>query len=122
MYYYLNEDKTCRTCTREEWLEQRKEMISSKSKYIGDDIINGYRISTVWIGLDHNNYYTDDRAPHIFETMVFTANPCDYSDLFMKRYSTWKDAERGHKIVCDLISSGCSNIDDEYNKLECNAE
>lgn len=122
MYYYLNEDKTCRPCTKEEWLEQRKEMISSKSKHVGKDIIDDCLISTVWVGLDMNNgALLNDKTPHLFETMVFSENHGG-SELFMRRYSTWKDAERGHKIVCYLISSACSNINDEYNKLECNAE
>src|SRR5262245_14898324 len=47
-------------------------------------------ISTVFLGLDHQWM---DGPPLLFETMVFNG-PCNE---FQERYSTWKEAEEGHK-------------------------
>lgn len=53
-----------------------------------------WRVSTVWLGLDHN--FHDDGPPLIFESMVFPANPNDWSDQDCRRYSTFAEAEAGH--------------------------
>ncbi len=53
---------------------------------------NGYRVSTVFLGLDHNFM---GGKPLLFETMVFGSD----GELDMKRYATWKEAETGHKIM-----------------------
>jgi len=50
-------------------------------------------VSTVWLGINHR--YNDDDPPLIFETMVFLYKG-DYMELDGKRYSTEKDALRGH--------------------------
>ncbi len=54
---------------------------------------NGKWISTVWLGLNHN--YGRGK-PLIFETMVFL-NKEDFGEIDMERYSTLKEAQRGHK-------------------------
>lgn len=51
------------------------------------------KVSTVWLGLDHG-YLPRPNAPIIFETMVFPST--GYTDLYMDRYSTEKEAWRGH--------------------------
>jgi hypothetical protein len=53
--------------------------------------LDGTFISTVWVGLNHNN----DDAPHIFETMVFSDSSCD-TELSCRRYSTVRQALLGH--------------------------
>ena len=53
---------------------------------------NGYRVSTVFLALDHN---FRGGKPLVFETMVFGSD----GELDMKRYTTWKEAETGHKIM-----------------------
>ena len=57
-----------------------------------------YWVSTVWLGLDHN--FNLRSKPLIFETMVFPHNVIggvlNYGDLDMDRYSTEKEALRGH--------------------------
>jgi len=89
-------------------------------KVVGDDYLGNdlqrYRVSTVWLGLDHN-YSGGD--PIIFETMVFEdklvhakvpAIPkyglegLEYKfhpsmDNFTRRYHTLAEAEAGHKEV-----------------------
>ncbi len=52
----------------------------------------GGRVSTVWLGLDHN--YFDDEKPLSFETMVFGWRSSHY--LYCERYSGLADARNGH--------------------------
>jgi hypothetical protein len=52
-------------------------------------------VSTVFLGIDHN---FGNGPPLLFETMVFGG---EY-DGYCKRYSTWEEAEGGHKTACAL--------------------
>lgn len=58
---------------------------------IGDDRIGKCRVSTVFLGLDHNFFGNGD--PIVFETMIF-GGPLDSEQW---RYATYSDAERGHQ-------------------------
>ena len=51
-------------------------------------------VSTVFLGLDHN---FGKGKPLLFETMIFPE--CEYC----KRYSTWQEAEEGHKKAVKKI-------------------
>ena len=53
------------------------------------------RVSTVFLGLDHSY---GDSPPLLFETMIF-GGP---HDEYQERYSTWDEAEEGHKRACAL--------------------
>ena len=50
----------------------------------------GVRVSTVFLGLDHS---FGGGKPILFETMIFGGKYNDYQE----RYSTWEEAEVGHK-------------------------
>ena len=56
------------------------------------------RVSTVFLGLDHNHSGTG--KPLLFETMVFGGE----HDEDMDRYSTWDEAVAGHKKMVKKIS------------------
>lgn len=58
--------------------------------------IDGQRISTVFLGLDHN---WDAGPPAIFETMVFGGALDGEQD----RYSTWEEAEAGHAAMVERV-------------------
>ena len=75
---------------------------------VGLDEREGIRVSTVWLGLDHN--FSPDGPPLIFETMVFDDQDTrpvhlderlpvrEFSqDLTQSRYSTLEEAEAGHR-------------------------
>lgn len=51
-------------------------------------------VSTVFLGLDHN--FSMRGEPLIFETMVFRSRE-NLGEIDMARYSTWEEAEKGHK-------------------------
>lgn len=88
--------------TLDEWgsyLEDR-----NFNRHIGDEEINGYRISTVWMGLDHS--FFGDSDPLIFETMIFARSDMvanEELDGYQERYSTKEQAIQGHKIACELV-------------------
>jgi hypothetical protein len=48
------------------------------------------RVSTVFLGLDHN--FSDHGPPLLFETMAFVG----HDDVGQERYATWAEAEAGH--------------------------
>lgn len=53
-------------------------------------------ISTVFLGLDHS---FGSGPPLLFETMVF-GGPLDQE---MDRYTTWEEAEIGHKVMVEGV-------------------
>lgn len=91
-WYKLNEDKTT------ELLPPGTYPNFEEDRHIGDDTINGARISTVFLGLDHN---WGDGPPVLFETMVFGGE----HDEWMDRYHTYDEALAGHKKVVDCITN-----------------
>jgi len=70
-------------------------------KHVGDEIINGKRISTVWLGLDHGFGST----LLIFETMIFGEFDGVAED-YMMRYKTYDEALEGHQRTCELVRKG----------------
>lgn len=72
------------------WFEENR-----RSRHVGDYEANGIRVSTVFLGLDHS--FMSGR-PQWFETMIFGGEHDGYQD----RYSTWKQAEDGHRHALEL--------------------
>jgi hypothetical protein len=58
---------------------------------IGEDMVGKVRVSTVFLGLDHNPFHEGD--PLLFETMIF-GGPLDCATW---RYASYDQAERGHQ-------------------------
>lgn len=88
--------------TTEEWVELfGKRLIDSSDWWIvGKDSIDNITISTVWLGLDYQ--FADEGPPLIFESMIFGGD----DDGETLRYSTWQEAERGHKELVEKIRNG----------------
>ena len=66
------------------WFETADRNVAS------DTLKSGVRVSTVFLGLDHN---FGNGEPVLFETMIFGGK----HDQYQERYSTWEEAEAGHK-------------------------
>jgi len=60
---------------------------------IGLDVVGESKVSTVWLGLNHE--FRPDRPPLIFETMIFGGQYADYCE----RYATEAQAAAGHAAV-----------------------
>ena len=65
------------------------------NRCVAETKLNGKRISTVFLGLDHN--FFSNGKPHLFETMIFPE--CNYCE----RCSTWKEAEIQHEKAVNSL-------------------
>jgi hypothetical protein len=61
---------------------------------VAEDVVGPYRVSTVWLGADHN--FGGVGAPLIFETMVFGEGEADEET---HRWCTEAEAVAGHEQV-----------------------
>ena len=69
---------------------------SEADRRVGLNDIGEARVSTVFLGLNHN---FGTRADQWFETMVFGGQ----YDQEQERYETWDQAEAGHKKWCRTV-------------------
>jgi hypothetical protein len=69
-------------------------------RHVRDSFQGDVRVSTVFIGLDHN--WSDHGPPILFETMAFVG----HEDVGQERYATWAEAETGHaNMVAKIFKS-----------------
>lgn len=80
-----------------QWMEDNRSVIAS------DEVVPGVRVSTIFLGLDHNH---GEGPPILFETMVFGGE----HDHEQQRYHTWDEAIKGHAwmVVQCLTDSSLS--------------
>lgn len=72
-------------------------------KRVGLTMVGQYRISTVWLGLDHGLGKPFDQLA-IFETMVFDDSGENRDlDLDQRRYSTEEEAIEGHRRMVEEV-------------------
>ncbi|MGP3790524.1 hypothetical protein [Pseudomonas sp. B392_1p] len=69
---------------------------------VAQTLIDDVRISTVFLGLDHNPLPTGD--PILFETMVFVGDEIHSTN----RYFIWEEAEAGHAEMVERIRAEMS--------------
>ncbi|MDO8628454.1 MAG: hypothetical protein Q7R56_01740 [Nanoarchaeota archaeon] len=95
MFYYLTKNKLVKATTD---IKKWNKAMSSMGRKVKQENIKKYHISTVFLGLDHGF----GGKPTFFETMIFgtgESNPC-------RRYTTWKQAEKGHKQWAKKLTNG----------------
>lgn len=86
------------------WYEQAQRAGTCK---IALDLIGPYRVSTIFLAIDHN--FWGKGRPILWETMVFDerSRPDQERgsglDLEMDRYTSKRDALRGHADMCDRV-------------------
>jgi hypothetical protein len=78
-----------------EWFETARE----ERRVASDELEGGVLVSTVFLGLDHSRW---QGPPLLFETMVFTGPHDGWQD----RYTTWDEAEAGHRRVVEALREG----------------
>lgn len=104
-YYILDENgKTVATDDVLEWARFIEKPIN---KILKQDDIDDYKVSTVFLGIDHN--FADSGAPILWETMVFKRGyngKVNFMDLYQQRYPTRAAALKGHKKAMILVKSG----------------
>lgn len=98
MYYKLDENKNVVPSSMEEWATFIDGSLPTNYRHVGDDMVDGKRVSTVFLGLCPN-WIPESKVPIVFETMVFEDN----SEIYQERYSTWKEAEEGHQRAIEWV-------------------
>lgn len=78
----------------------------SLDRHVGEDVIEDFVISTVWMGIDHS-FSLMQSVKFIFETMIFYNGPDEITEFqaFQERYSALEEAEQGHQRAIDLVKT-----------------
>ena len=109
-HYVLNEDgKTYRQIPLFEdpraMMEFGMQLLYDEARNVGDDELDGYRISTKFIGIDTTPSFVlkekPDTPPRVFETMVFGPDAMDV----LGRFSTWEQADLFHVSIIGFLTS-----------------
>jgi len=93
-YHYMLLNKQpikCDLLTWARWIETASRIVARTK--IGDVLV-----STIFLGLDHNLV---DGPPLIFETVIFGGE----FDEKLDRYSTWEEAELGHRKYVEMVEA-----------------
>lgn len=93
-------------CSQEEYLRWAVATDWEAGHRVALTVVNGKRISTVFLGLDHA---FDQARPLLFESMVFSDGSEDDEagdEERQERYSTWAEAEAGHAALVEEYSRG----------------
>ncbi len=94
MHKYILEDKIPKVV--DDVLEWGK-WFETADRHVAKTVLpNGVEVSTVFLGLDHS---FSGGKPILFETMIFGG---EHDDGYQERYSTWEEAEAGHKQAVAL--------------------
>lgn len=75
-------------------------LLGDPRRRIGDDTINGVRVSTVFLINDHSHGHGS--LPVLYETMVFRTG---YDEEWSERYTTRDAALAGHDRACAWVRS-----------------
>ena len=90
------------------WTDWMEESFVNGTHWIATDDIQGFRVETVFLGINHN--IPDVESPPWFETMVFRASTDGTLGVKIKyetlRYSTVADALAGHVLICEKVQNG----------------
>jgi hypothetical protein len=78
------------------------------SHWIATDDIQGFRVETVFLGINHN--IPEIEPPLWFESMVYRESADGTHGVRIKydtlRYSTVADAVAGHLSICEKVKGG----------------
>jgi hypothetical protein len=99
-WYKINEDKTVTLLPPGEFPDYSQH--STAHRRVGDDTVDGQRVSTVFLEMDHN--WEPAGSPILFETMIF-GGPYD-TDMW--RYSTYDEAKLGHDRIVNCLKAGAN--------------
>ncbi len=100
LFYTLDDHKNPVPCTLETWGSMYQ---NPEFKRVAFDEVDGFDISTVFLGIDHNHF---GGRPILFETMVFNKQG---DDVFQDRYHTWDEAVKGHENTKEWVKNGCKD-------------
>jgi len=106
MRHYILQDKKIVPVDLMTWAK----WFETADRTVGSSIINGAKISTVFLGIDHS---FDGGPPILWETMIFGGDHNQYQD---RCSGNWEQAEAMHmKAVGMVIASDMEKMKDEAN-------
>ena len=119
-YYLGGEDgrTPIHTNSLEEWAqkfetENRRVALDEFSYFDENSKHRTIRISTVFLGLDHNWSVHGIGEPLLFETMVFATSIPEF-DQTMDRCSTWEQVEAQHKAAVEQAEKLINTLNGEW--------
>jgi hypothetical protein len=90
------------------WTAWMEESFVDGSHWIATDDIQGFRVETVFLGINHN--IPEIEPPLWFESMVYRESADGTHGVRIKydtlRYSTVADAVAGHLSICEKVKGG----------------
>ncbi len=89
-------------------------MAYNDNRSVKVDELCGCKVSTVFLGLDHNHVGKPGDDPILFETMIYGNKK--YSK-FQQRCSTWNQAITMHESACALIRRDAINDNQIESKV-----
>lgn len=98
-----DDDNSLAVITTKEWSDWFSE--NSERRVIADDTVQNVRISTVFLGLDHN--HSGVGPPLLFETMIFGGD----HDQHMWRCSTKEQAEEQHARTVSFVRDNIRKVE-----------
>lgn len=96
--HYILDGHTPKPCDLMTWARFFED---ANNRRVAHTLIGPYRVSTVFLGLDHN--YCESGPPLLFETMSFGPEGAPDDCQMQQRYSTWDEAEAGHAAVVEWL-------------------
>jgi hypothetical protein len=96
MYYLLDENKEPYPATLDQYMMLFDNIDMKQTAY---DEIDGVRISTVFLVMDHGWRNEPNHVPVLWETMIFNGE----HDYYQERYTSHQDALEGHKKALGLV-------------------
>lgn len=69
--------------------------------------VGRYVVSTVDLGINHQ--FLPDLPPLYYETMIFTENEDNPFEYYQERYTTEKQARKGHKRAVKFVKEKIGN-------------
>lgn len=103
--YILKGKKVIKETNLLKWAE----WFETADRHVKNTKVGGVQVSTVFLGLDHNFF---GGKPLLFETMIFGGR----HDGYQERYTTWEEAEKGHKKASELVKSYFTRDDHGYGE------
>lgn len=81
-------------------VREAERILSGNERSVARTAVGEHKVSTVFLVIDHN--FMGEGDPVLFETMVFSEENKEI-DGFTRRYSTWEQAEQGHKELVKMV-------------------
>jgi hypothetical protein len=107
MYYKLDANKNVIPGN----MEDSEEIFKNPDKKVvkQENVLDKF-VSTVFLPIDHGypgwSGHTENYKPVVFETMIYDETKYEWLN-YQDRYSTWKEAEEGHRRAIEWVKNGC---------------